>query len=344
MKTINISSRHSIPWLRQFPGGVPEWDGWRFIFNAEEEDYDYLVAFDDLHTPLRLRCLPENTIHVAGEPPAICQYEENYLAQFAWCITQDDSRHHAGRILYPSGLNWFIGWQPGKTDLGDYLNFEQLEAVFDTPKTKLLSVISSNKTSKQGHSARLDFSRRLKEHYGDRIDFFGRGIRPFSDKLEVLANYRFHVVIENSTIDDYFTEKLTDCLIAGSYPLYIGCRNVDRYFPKAALVQLDLSDFEKSVSLIDQAIADELDRKNREAVSSARDMAMRTYNLFPLLIDIIGQIEEGRFGNGNEPVRYANEILPFSNRRYRKGFCPRYFPWLFRHLYTRSARKGTKSR
>ncbi|MDB2522374.1 glycosyltransferase family 10 [Planktomarina temperata] len=52
------------------------------------------------------------------------------------------------------------------------------------------------------------------------------------DKLESLRDYRFHIAIENSSYDGYFTEKITDCFLAGTYPIYYGCKNLDQYFQK----------------------------------------------------------------------------------------------------------------
>ncbi len=113
MKTINISSVYSIPWLRQFPNGIPEWDGWRFVFNADHNNYDYLVVFDDLHAPITPKCPPENIIHLATEPPTVWRYNKHFLAQFAWVITQDTSIKHPGAILHQPGLTWYIGCRNG---------------------------------------------------------------------------------------------------------------------------------------------------------------------------------------------------------------------------------------
>jgi hypothetical protein len=40
------------------------------------------------------------------------------------------------------------------------------------------------------------------------------------DKLETLAQYEYSLVIENSI--DYMSEKLFDCLMAGTFPVYVG--------------------------------------------------------------------------------------------------------------------------
>lgn len=43
---------------------------------------------------------------------------------------------------------------------------------------------------------------------------------PAEDKLATLSNYKYSLVIENSL--DYMSEKLFDCLFAGTLPIYVG--------------------------------------------------------------------------------------------------------------------------
>ena len=321
-RTINLSSVHCNPWLRQFPNSIPEWDGWKFVFNAEYEDYDYLVVFDDLHAPLKPNCPKKNIIHLATEPPSVHNYDANFLMQFAWLITQDASIYEAGVIQYQPGLTWFIGRKEGETDVEKMMSFHDLEALFEHPKSKLISVIASNKTITPEHKARLEFAKKLKKHYGKEIDFYGRGFLPMVDKLDSLVDYRFQVVLENSSYDHYFSEKLTDCILAGTYPIYYGCSNLDNYFPAHSYLRIDINNFDKSVASIDAAIEQEIDRKFRTDLLLARDRVLYDHNLFPMLIKLIQQIEQGEFGKPNFSTFYGEEILPFRHENFRVLFMP----------------------
>ena len=297
MRTINLSSIHSIPWLRQFPNGIPEWNGWRFIFNAENEEYDYLVAFDDLHAPVKPNCPPENIIHLSTEPPLARQYDDTFLSQFAWTIRQGKKEHREGAIFHQPGLNWRIGWTPDETKNNKTLEFFQIKSLFDTPKTKLISVSSSDIRASAQHQARLRFAQRLKKHYGSKIDFFGRGFTPMDDKITALKDYRFHVVLENSAFDHYFSEKLSDCILAGAYPIYYGCPNVDEYFPKHSYQSINIHNFDTAISVINNAIENDYDIKFRQELLNARDLVLNKHNIFPMLVNIIGNIEEGKYGS-----------------------------------------------
>ena len=88
--------------------------------------------------------------------------------------------------------------------------------------------ITSAKAFLPGHNVRLNFIKNSK----DKIDLYGRGIKEVESKLDVLHNYAFALAIENnvSKNDYYFTEKLVECIITGTIPIYYGCPNVDKFF------------------------------------------------------------------------------------------------------------------
>lgn len=52
-----------------------------------------------------------------------------------------------------------------------------------------------------------------------------------ASKFEVLQNYEFCLCFENMRMDGYITEKLFDCLYAGTIPLYLGAPDVLDYIP-----------------------------------------------------------------------------------------------------------------
>lgn len=51
-------------------------------------------------------------------------------------------------------------------------------------------------------------------------------------KFEVLKHYKFCLCFENMAMKGYITEKLFDCLYAGTIPLYLGAPDIERYVPE----------------------------------------------------------------------------------------------------------------
>lgn len=114
-------------------------------------------------------------------------------------------------------------------------------------KTKLASIISSNKNWTEGHRHRLDLVSRFK----DIADVFGRGIRDIERKEDALLPYFFHFCIENDSYPDYWSEKLLDALVSKCLVFYHGCppATLSSYFNLDSIIPI--SQFEESMLSID---------------------------------------------------------------------------------------------
>ena len=102
-------------------------------------------------------------------------------------------------------------------------------------KTKLVSIIASFKKQLEGHKLRHD----VISNYGNKMDVLGNGYRPIPKKIDGLKDYMFSVIIENCKRDYYFTEKLIDCLITGTVPVYWGCPSIGDFFNKKGFIVVD---------------------------------------------------------------------------------------------------------
>ncbi len=60
----------------------------------------------------------------------------------------------------------------------------------------------------------------------------------YQDKSALHLPYRYSIVIENSDEPNYFSEKLIDCLLCRSIPIYWGCRNIDMFFDVSGIILL----------------------------------------------------------------------------------------------------------
>jgi hypothetical protein len=58
------------------------------------------------------------------------------------------------------------------------------------------------------------------------------------DKFDLFETYQYSLVIENSSQQHYFTEKLIDCLITKTIPIYYGCPNIADYFDTTGWILL----------------------------------------------------------------------------------------------------------
>lgn len=150
-------------------------------------------------------------------------------------------------------------------------------------KEKLLAVVCSSENYSTHHPIRIEFSHKIKEHYGDSIDFYGRGFNPFDNKYYTLSPYKYLLVLENGIQRGYWTEKLADSYIAECYPIYFGCPNITDFFDPDSLTTIDIHDFDACVKTIDNVIANNLFEKNYDKLMIAKKQCLNDYNLFNML-------------------------------------------------------------
>lgn len=113
-----------------------------------------------------------------------------------------------------------------KSFLGEHLIHE---------KTKLVSMITSNKNYCKEHEHRL----KMVEKYSGKCDLYGRGFNEIADKTIGLKDYCFSFTMENATYSNMFTEKITDCFVTGTIPIYYGIKNIGDFFNIDGIIVLD---------------------------------------------------------------------------------------------------------
>lgn len=120
----------------------------------------------------------------------------------------------------------------------------------DTTKSRMVSLIASSKTGLEGYTLRHTLVAWIKEN-GIDADIMGRGYAPFEHKSDGLAPYRYSVIIENVREPSYFTEKLVDCLLCETVPIYWGAQDITDFFdPRGMLICQSLDDIKAAIATI----------------------------------------------------------------------------------------------
>jgi len=103
------------------------------------------------------------------------------------------------------------------------------------PKTRMVSMIGApHPDPKAGHVLRNEVIEKLRQRSD--VDLFGKGIRWIDSKLDGLQEYGFSIAMENCDRDFYFSEKIIDCLLTDTVPIYFGCSGITRYFDPRGLL------------------------------------------------------------------------------------------------------------
>jgi len=102
-------------------------------------------------------------------------------------------------------------------------------------KTKAISFITSNKSYTVGHKKRLHYLNKFRSH----VDLYGRGFFEIEEKEYGLNDYMFSICIENDFDNLFFTEKILDCFATGTIPIYLGAKDIGKYFATDGIIFLD---------------------------------------------------------------------------------------------------------
>ncbi|WCT73239.1 hypothetical protein PQ455_16715 [Sphingomonas naphthae] len=289
----------NFPWepiLRQTPGGGGIWRGIEFRVNDPAcTECDAWVVLDGLDAAETATVRSGRVSLITMEPPLAREYHGRYLAQFDTVLTCQTAIRHPGRILGVQGLPWHAGIDRGVG--GDIdgagrrrlRGYDDLVAMEPAPKKDAISVITSKAGFLPGHVARLRFIEALTTRLKDKVELFGRGVRPIGDKLEALSGYKYHLVLENSRLPHYWTEKLADAYLGHAYPFYSGCTNIGDYFADDVMTTIDIADPTRAIDAIERALAEQAYDRTMDARAAARDDVLGRYNLFSIAADLVEQ-------------------------------------------------------
>jgi hypothetical protein len=253
------------------------------------------------HTALKkaetVLCDPNHIIFLSCEPH---EYRSiAFYRQFAKLVLCDRKIRHRS-VLYRNALSWWVGinvnFSEGHTFSSSIAHDYDSLSTLACPDEKLdrISIITSSKQYHDGHRKRLDFIDRLmNSKIGNFVDLYGGGHNPIPDKLDALLPYKYHIALENAQINDYWTEKLADPLLAFCFPFYHGCPNISSYIPCNAYTLIDIES--KSIfDSIEQALKGDLYSRRLESITASRKLILNDYNLFELMASIANSLPATR--------------------------------------------------
>lgn len=189
------------------------------------DDYtdDDVVVWTDIDIPKSLKRKGKNIawlLEGLGHQPHVYQFVIENADSFEAIWTHDTEmiKHFTNAVFLPFGGCWIDDF-----DWGIH------------PKSKNFSIIASAKRQHPGHKLRHQIIAGAEGH----IDVFGGGYDPLENKIDGLRDYRYHFCIENMSRDYWFTEKLIDCFVTGTIPIYWGCPSIDNFFNIDGMICFD---------------------------------------------------------------------------------------------------------
>ena len=182
-----------------------------------------------------------NSIYIQVEPEAIIPRKDFLLQNwksYAYILTfNDEILQLPNARKYISGCSWITP--------------EEYTSIRKNKEFKI-STIVGNKNITTGHQLRQKL---LHENFSN-VSYYvsNSGVHPGKplvgpSKFKTFQNYQYQIVIENSQQKNYFSEKLGDCLITKTIPIYWGCPNISEYFDTSGWIFFtDITDLTKKLN------------------------------------------------------------------------------------------------
>ena len=237
----NASIGHNLlkPWVELYQYGLA--NGLRFVTADQVRDLSAIDAVIFSDRPAANDARAQQLLALAV-PKYLCLFETEVIKPDNW----DRSYHSLFNKVFTMLDDWVDNVRyfklPHALEPHMALSLEQGQQRF--AEQKLCTLIAGAKLTahpNELYSARIRTIEWMQTHAAADFDLYGFGWpqQPFpsyrgsiSDKLATMAQYRFAICYENArNFPGYITEKIFDCLVAGTVPVYWGAPNIADWVP-----------------------------------------------------------------------------------------------------------------
>jgi hypothetical protein len=223
------------------------------IYITCTESYTHAIILNCIAPP-NLHISKRNVIGFAQEPPELpfLKIRQNNFIEYA---VKNIGKYFIGSTK-GLPLSTFVGHH-------GFLFYETPKYIHELPvKKKLMSIMVSKRNITYGHVYRHALVQNIlnknlpidiwgngadmyRSEYGNNKNLKGQ----FTSMEEMCKDYVFTIAIENTIHDHYFTEKIINPLVYNTIPIYLGCSNIEKYFPNHVIpltgnVHIDISAIE----------------------------------------------------------------------------------------------------
>lgn len=269
---IRIERNYDYPdFFRQTPNNDGKWGQVQITYDSLSE-CDMIIVFNQYpENQFNVKVRKGGRILIVQEP---AYYKNRYYVEKSWEYDKVISHFNPkNNIRIPAMLPWMVD--------RDYTYLKSFD-INSIERSENVVWITSTGNQNPGHQPRLDFLGKL-QSLKEGFSLFGRGINPINDKFDELVKTKYSIAIENYSNSDYFTEKVIDSFLSGSFPFYYGCTNLEDYFPKNSFQYIDIHDHERSLALIEETIKNKSWEKNVKYINEARRLILDEYQFFPAI-------------------------------------------------------------
>lgn len=206
-----------------------------------DNSFDYQVIINKSINPdYNLR---DKSIGVVMEPSWSSNYDFNLNSYCFKTLTSNKKMKGDGVIHCPNFMFYEDSQDPS-------VSCNKFKYDFNFNKPKKLSIIVSNWNcldTSHNYYWREKLVKDILNSDLD-IDIYGKNWNIsdsrykgwIKDKVQGLKDYEYSVAIENSCEDYYLSEKLFDCFLNNTVPIYYGCKRAGEFYDSRSFIEFDI--------------------------------------------------------------------------------------------------------
>ena len=295
---------------RQTPGHDGVWNGIHFSLDPSEP-CDILVVLNNRLTSPVTTVLKGNNVWALMQEP----YAKGVTD---WLVEKHGAFDKVFTHWLPLESEKYIRSHPAIPWHVDFTYNELLELSIPVKKNKLSWVVGNVKDL-PGHIKRMHFLQLLRQNGDIDIDLYGKAVKFIESKNEALLPYQYSLAVENTCTNDYWTEKIADCLLSWTVPIYYGCPNLESYFPEKAFIRIDITRPDQALDRIRDILSHDDWQARIEHIKTARELILNRYQLFPHLCSMLNKYsdQDGKVHQVKIPA-YRRSPKSYFNRRVYK--------------------------
>ena len=227
--------------IKKYAFGKSSWKNLEF---TAKPNFDKVVVLNHCNSN-SLNFPPEKAVYFRLEPPGSLNYLES-----------------SESYIVPGFMHWPLLHKFPEENLYKIYKDHEIK------KKRLFSTVTSDLAYMDGHVERLILIHLLDKSISGGFDVYGRKTKnkyfesinaykgELQNKYEGLLKYQYHLAVENSFINDYFTEKISDPILSECLCFYAGCSNIEEYIDARAFFKISLVNKEEAKDTIIKAIQD----------------------------------------------------------------------------------------
>jgi hypothetical protein len=228
-------------------------------------------------------------VFIIAEPYCIVPHVYDFIKKnhniFSLIITYDDEI-----LKYPNSIKCLYG----------------TKFVDETPNIIInnkISFILGSKLNANGHKLRHDIYYNFNK-INKNLDIYISSLAPIENlynnqyignninsKNLLFNDYSYHLCIENSKQNNYFTEKIMDCFQTMTVPIYWGCLNINEFFDINGIIILNTNNIDEIVNTINSIDLIAFYKNNIEAIKNNYEICLKYLDYQERLINIINNLK-----------------------------------------------------